>query len=392
MKKDRFKKTENSTGSLGAYRLLGIFTNDRTGSFMISVLAVVASLLFGSVILILLGKNPFSIYYAFLQGSGLAPKQSYAAYKNIFTDLTSMLDALTPMIFAALAISIAFKGGLFNICVSGQMLFSGFIATILIGYRSLPMAVALPLVIVVGAISGGAVGALIGVLKHRFNINEVVSSIMLNYIIMYIVGFFIQTRYLDPISRQSKNIVPSSRLTLTNVEAFGLKLDIPLGIGVALLFVIGLWYFMKKTRVGYEILIVGANQKAARYIGVNVGRRIVQTMALSGAIAGVAGVTFYLGYYSSIPFNTLNSEGFTAISVALLGNTNPIGVVFSSLLITTITKGSAYMSSVAGVRQEIASVLTGIILLFTACSIYFGQLIRNTQEREQERRKEKNNG
>ena len=155
-------------------------------------------------------------YYALLQGSGLAPKPSYAAYKNMLTDFFSYVNYFTPMIFAALAVAVALRAGLFNIGVSGQMLAAGFTASVIVGYSSLKNAVlAKPLVIVIGIIVGGLVGALIGFLKYKFNINEVVSSIMLNYIFQYTVSFFINTYFVDPVSRQSNAGFGLSTLTLT---------------------------------------------------------------------------------------------------------------------------------------------------------------------------------
>ncbi len=128
----------------------------------------------------------------------------------------NLLNYLTPMVFASLADAIAFQSGLFNICVSGMMVFSGFIATLLIGYSNLPPLIDKPLVLLVGGVCGASVGALIGYLKYRFNTNEVVFSIMLNYIISYTVSFFIQTRFVDSVTRQSVTINESSRLILSN--------------------------------------------------------------------------------------------------------------------------------------------------------------------------------
>ena len=141
------------------------------------------------------------------------------------TDFSSFLNYWTPMIFASLAVAVAFKAGLFNIGVSGQMLAAGFISTIVVGYSSLAAPIAKPLVIVISIVVGGLVGAFIGWLKYKFNINEVVSSIMINYIIQYVVAFFINTKYVDPVSRQSKNIFDTARLTLMNTPINGYKYD-----------------------------------------------------------------------------------------------------------------------------------------------------------------------
>lgn len=349
----------------------------------IPLLAILCSLVVGGVIIAITGSNPFVAYYSLLQGCGLAPKASYAAYKNILTDFMSYVNYFTPMIFAALAVAVALRAGLFNIGVSGQMLAAGFTATIIVGYSGLDGVLAKPLVVVIGIMAGGLVGALIGILKYRFNINEVVSSIMLNYIIQYIVSFFINIYFVDPVSRQSKEIAATARLTLTNTSVGDLKMDIPLGIILALITVILVWFLLEKTRIGYELKAVGFSRSAARYAGIRVGRSMVLAMTVSGALGGLAGVTYYLGYLASIQPKVLVNTGFDAIAVSLLGNNNPFGIILSTMLITLIGKGSTYMKSTAGVDAEIASVITGIILLFSACNFYIKWKLEHLKREKQ---------
>ncbi|MFV0504548.1 MAG: ABC transporter permease [Lachnospirales bacterium] len=370
-------------------KFLELYTNKKTQSFMISLSSVIVSLFFGCIIFWILGKNPFTAYGAFLRGSGILPKFKYGSYQGQLTDILRLLDAITPMIFAALAVAVAYVGGMFNIAVSGIMLLSGFIATITIGYiPDLNPFIAKPLVVLVGVLMGVLYGTAIGYLKYKFNINEVVTAIMFNYITMYIVGFFIQSYYIDTVSRQSKNITDNSRLTLQGVEAFGLKFVMPLGIVLALIFVFVIWFIMNRTKLGFEIKALGSNKNAAKYSGININKMTLLIMAISGGIAGIAGVTYYLGYYDSMAFNQLNTLGFSAISVSLLGNNNPVGIIFSSLLITIIDTGSTYMSSYIKVEREIAGVLTSIILIFTACATFFKYKInRIVEERELEKPK-----
>ena len=361
----------------GFVRVLG---DEKRQSISIPLFSILLSLIAGAIVISLFGKNPLTAFLTFLQGSGLIPKPEYAAKKSILTDLLSMINALTPMIFAALAVAVALKTGLFNIGISGQMLAAGFVATITVGYSKLPMAVALPLVLIIGIVVGGAVGSLIGWLKHKFNINEVVTSIMLNYIIQYVISFFINSYYMNPISRQSNPINPSARLTLADFQAFGLKMDIPLGFILTIPTAFLVLFLLNKTRLGYELKVVGLNRKAAKYAGIKVGRSMVLSMAISGALAGIAGVTLYLGLYNSIQPRVLTSVGFDSIAVCLLGNSHPIGILFSSLLITVISKGSNYMSSIMNIPQEISQVITGLILLFSACGAYIRYRVARTKE------------
>lgn len=354
----------------------------------IPLIAIGLSLLVGALIILAVGKNPIQAYSSLLQGSGFLAKANYATYKGMITDFSSYLDALTPMIFAALAITVAFRSGLFNIGVAGQMLFSGFLATLLVGYSNLPSYIAKPLVIVIGIVAGALVGALIGYLKYRFNINEVVSSIMLNYILQYTISFFINMYFVDPVSRQSTKISEASSLTLRNVELWGYKLDVPLGIVLAVIITFVIKVILDRTRLGYEIKTVGTNPKAAQYAGIKVGRTMVRAMLLSGALAGLAGVTFYLGFNTSIQPKVLSSVGFDAIAVALLGNATPLGSMLAAALITIITKGATYMRSVTGAPQEIAAVITAVMLLFSGCGAYMNYLIKKLQKQSLKNNKE----
>lgn len=368
----------------GIHRLIKTaLGNPRTQNVTIPLFAILIALLVGAVVLLALGKNPLGAYYNLLQGSGLAPKESYAGHKSMLTDFMSFLSYLTPMIFAALAVAVALRSGLFNIGVSGQMLAAGFVASITVGYSALPAPLAKPLVVLIGLIAGATVGGIIGFLKYRFNINEVVSSIMLNYILQYVCSFFINTSFVNPVSRQSQPVSAASRLTLVDTVVGDLKMDIPLGILMALAAVALVKFLLDRTKFGYEMKAVGFSNSASRYAGIHVGKNIVLTMILSGALAGLAGVTYYVGYFGSIQPRTLCDTGFDAIAVSLLGNSNPVGIIFSSFLITLIDKGSTYMSSAAGVQAEIADVITGVILLFCACTAYIKYRVARAEEKEE---------
>ena len=369
--------------------LVKLLGNEKHQSFTIPVFAIVLSLIVGAVVIAVLGKNPFSAYANLMQGSGIFPKARYAGGKSMLTDFFSFMNYWTPMIFAALAVAVALKAGLFNIGISGQMLAAGFVSSVLIGYSSLAAPIAKPLVILISIIAGGLVGALIGWLKYRFNINEVVSSIMLNYIIQYVVAFLINTKYVDPVSRQSVNVSDAARLTLMNTQIGGCKYDIPLGMILAVIAAFIIRFIFDKTTFGYELKAVGSNRKAARYAGINVGRNMVLAMLISGALSGLAGATYYLGYFCSMQPKVLAATGYDSIAVALLGNSNPIGILFSSFLVSVIGKGSTYMSSTAGLDAEIASVITGLILLFSACGAFIQYKVKRAGDKLKESEKTK---
>ena len=187
---------------------------------------------------------------------------------------------------------------------------------------------------------------------------------------------FLSILILDPVSRQSASVSTESRLTLMDTLVGDLKMDIPLAVVLAIITAFFIKFLIDKTTLGYELKAAGASPTAAEYAGIHVGKNMVLTMVISGGLAGLAGVTYYLGYFGSIQPKVLVSTGFDAIAVSLLGNSNPIGILFSSFLITIISKGSTYMSSAAGIQAEIASVITGILLLFSACGAYMKQKIK----------------
>ena len=363
--------------------------NEKYQFITIPVFSIIVSLLVGAIVILALGKNPLEAYGNLLQGSGLLMKEKYAGGKSILTDFLSFVDYWTPMIFAALAVAVALKAGLFNIGVSGQMLAAGFVASITIGYSAMAAPIAKPLVIVICFVVGSLVGGLIGFLKHKFNINEVVSSIMINYIVEYVTAFFIYTKYVDPVSRQSKNIAEAARLTLKNVQMGELKGDIPLGIILAIIVAFIIKYVFDKTTFGYELKAIGFNGNASKYAGINVGKNMVVAMMISGGLAGLAGATYYLGYFCSMQPKVLAGLGYDAIAVSLLGNSNPMGILASSFLINIINKGSTYMSSKAGLDAEIASVITGLILLFSACGAYIQYLVKKNKDKLEENKKAK---
>jgi simple sugar transport system permease protein len=351
-------------------RFLRMLTDDSKSKYLIPFISIILSMITASIILLVMGRNPIFALCGFLRGSGFFPRPAYGGGQSMLTDFMSFLGILAPMLLAALGVSVAMRAGLFNIGTAGQMLAAGFAATVLIGYSPLDAWIARPLVILIGMIVGGLIGAAIGYLKHRFNIHEVVSSIMFNYIISYVTGFFINAYYVDAISRSSKLCSAASRLTISNISTGATRLTFPIGIIIAFVMVFLLRFVLDHTVLGFEIKAVGLNKKCAQYSGIRVGRITILSMFFSGVLAGLAGVSFYLGFHNSIIPKELAGLGYDAIAASLLGNTSPLGCIFSSSLITVFQRGSVYMSSSSGIPREIASVITGILLLFSACGVY----------------------
>ena len=358
----------------------------RHSALWVSGLAIVLTLITAGILLLLMKKNPAVAFYSFLQGCGLAPKAKYGGGSGMLSDLSDFLNYLSPMILSSLAFIFAFKAGLFNIGIAGQMLLSGFLATVLVGYnKDLPAAAAKPLVLLIGISTGALLGALIGFLKYRFNIHEVVSTIMINYIISYLTGFFINNYFVDMMTRTSRICSPNARLTLTNVQIGGVSCKVPFGILIAVFMALLVQFLFDKTTFGFELKAVGLNPRCAQYFGVGVGRSIIASMALSGMLAGLAGVTYYLGYTNTIIPKTLASMGYDSISVALLGNASPTGSIFAAFIVSIFQQGANYMSSMVGVAKEIASLITGILLLYASCGTYMKTRAHYVLQKEADR-------
>ena len=365
-------------------RLAALLTHEKWGGIAIPMLAIVLALITASALLLVMGKNPIVAFMSFLQGSGILPKAKYGGGQGILTDLFNTMNTLAPMLLASLSFIIGFKAGLFNIGIAGQMLVSGFTATVIVGYSELNAFIAKPLVAVVGIITGGLVGALIGWLKYRFNIHEVVASVMINYIINYGTGFFINSYYANMLTRSMQICSDESRLTLMNVQLAGVKCNVPLGIVLAFVAAFVVKFIFDKTVFGFELKAVGKNATCAKYAGINVGSRFIFSMAFSGMLAGLAGVVYYLGTYNTILPKTLPGMGYDAIAVAMLGNASPVGSIFAAILISVFQCGSNYMSSNVGVAKEISDLITGILLMFSACGGYFQYVAQRRVSRERD--------
>jgi len=352
-------------------RFLARRLTGRHASLWVSVIAILLMMITASILLLGMGKSPLTAFKTFLQGCGFLARENYGGGSGQLSDLLDFLNYLTPLILASVAFITAFKAGLFNIGISGQMLLAGFTATVVVGYnKELSPFIAKPAVLLIGLLAGGLAGALIGFLKYKFNIHEVVSTIMINYIISYLTGFFINNNYVDMMTRTSKVCSAASRLTLTNVMIGDMKCKIPLGLIIAILAALLVAFLFRKTVAGFEIKAVGQNRRCSEYSGIRVNRTIMLSMGLSGAIAGLAGVCYYLGYTNTIIPKILPSMGFDAISVALLGNGSPIGAIFAGAVVSIFQQGANFMSSSLGVAKEIASLISGILLLYASCGNY----------------------
>ncbi len=346
-------------------------------ALLVPLLAILTAIILGGIIIASVGGNPIAAYLGLAQGA--------------FGDASALSETTvwaTPYIFAGLAVAVAFKGGLFNIGAEGQLAL-GAVTAALIGYAlpiwlhtSLPIYIHLPLAIGLGLLAGAIWAAIPGALKAYTGGHEVINTIMMNYIALNITSFLLNGPMKDPnplnVVARTPEIAASARIP----PIFpGLRLH--WGFVIALLVAVFIWWLLTKTTLGFEIRTVGANPDAAKYAGINVKRTIVLTMALSGALAGLAGVieVTALNYRHELGFST--GYGFDAIAIALLGKTNPFGVVLAAILFGAMRNGGTRMQFLTQIPVDIISVIQALILLFVAADaiIRFIYRIRVREER-----------
>ena len=299
-----------------------------------------------------------------------------------FRSLSESLVISTPYIFAGLGVALGFRGGLFNIGAEGQ-LFVAALASVFVGFsiRGLPWFVHLPLAILAGVLAAALWGAVPGFLKARYGAHEVINTIMMNYIAFRLTDYLLA----GPMQRPgglpiTYEVQPSAQLPALFSPPVRLHWGFFLALAVAWL----VYWFLWKTPKGMEIRMVGANPNASRYAGIRITGITVLTMALSAGLAGMAGVSTILGIEHKVVRAFSSGYGFDAISLALLGNSHPFGVVLASLLFGFLRGGAGRMQSVAGTPVELIRIIQGLTILFIAAPEIIRALYRFKSRREEE--------
>ena len=327
---------------------------------LIPLLAVLLGFVSGAIVMLITGHNPIEAYSALLKGAGF--------YGNIKRLGDTLLNTTT-LILTGLSIAFAFRTGLFNIGVPGQMLMGGFIAVLIGAKFSYPAAIHVPLA-VIGATVGGACWAFVpGILKARFRIHEVVSGIMMNYIAMWSVYYFVPVLIPGNFNTESRPIIETASLRTEWLSAIFKGSYVNSGLFIALFCVVLVWWILEKTTFGYELKSVGFNIHASKYAGMKVNRNMILSLMIAGALAGLAGATFYIGYADNIKIGMLPSHGFDGIAVALLGLNNPFGVLLAALLFGFMNAGRLFMQSATNVPNELVPIIIAIIIFFAATSL-----------------------
>jgi simple sugar transport system permease protein len=347
-----------------------LLPNSRLVSLAVPLIAILLGILIGAIVMLLSGYNPVLGYTALING---IIGDAYYIGETIRT--------MTPLILSGLAVAFAFRTGLFNIGVEGQVIV-GWLASVYIGIVfELPTIIHLPMAILAGALAGALWGFIPGLLKARFQVHEVIVTIMMNYIALYTANYLIRAFLIVP-GERTETIAPSASLASPFLQSITDYSRLHYGFLVAILACVLMWFLLWKTSKGFELRAVGFNQHASQYSGMNVQRNIVLSMLISGGFAGVAGSMEGLGTYGYMSIlSGFTGVGFNGIAVALLGANSAVGVFLASFLFGGLQIGALNMQSRAGVPAELIDIVIALIIFFVASS-YLIRWIMNRIKKE----------
>lgn len=373
---------------MGADKGKKLFVGNGFNNAMSSIFAILIGLLFGFVILLV--TNPSEAVDGFiiiLQGG----------FSTGAKGLGQVLYFATPLILTGLSVGFAFKTGLFNIGAAGQFIMGAF-AAIYVGVKwaFLPAPFHWMVALIAAAIVGGLWALIPGLMKAYLNVHEVISTIMMNYIGMYFANYLVKATVYDSYKALSKDVattavLPKGGLDDVFYNSIGTMKDLStvnIGIYIAVIIAIIMYVLLNKTTLGYELKACGYNQNASKYAGINEKRNIVLAMVFAGALAGLGGGLLYLSGASGRHIkvvDVLAAEGFNGIPVALLGLSNPIGIIFAALFISYITLGGNYLQTLDFV-PEIIDIIIACIIYFSAFSLIFRSILPKIIKRVREKK------
>ncbi len=346
-----------------------------------SVISIVIGLLVGFILLLILNPEKAGIGIGAMLGTGFSNLDQFG----------KVLYQAAPLMMCGLSVGFAFKTGLFNIGASGQFTMGAFFALMGAILFQLPCGVCLLL-----ACLGGAIwGIFPGLFKALFNVNEVITSIMFNWIGMFLVNLCLANMPLMLASAWGASnsdrtaalatanpsaIIPKAGLDKLFGNSSWINISVFIAIGVAIL----MWFILQKTTFGYELKACGMNKEASRYAGINANRNIVSSMIIAGALSGLGGGLYYLaGTIQYVLEKSILGMGFDGIPVALLANSNPIGTIFSSLFISYIKVGGSAMQP--NFSSETINIVIAVIIYLAAFSLLVRGLIVKLLKGKKER-------
>ncbi len=336
-------------------------------TLLVPFLSILTALLAGAILILLAGRDPIAAYQALIDGALMEPR-----------GMIQSLLKTSPLILSGLAVGFAFKGGLFNIGAQGQLIM-GSVAAAWVGATDLgvPIWLHITLAFSAGTMAGAIWGGIPGALKAYYGANEVITTIMFNFIASRIAEWLISNGSTDgtirpgPLTDPNSGAVQRSKPILENAR-LPIIFDYPppadqlnVGIFIAIATAIVVLLLINRTTFGFELRMVGQNPNAARYAGINVPRQTMLTMAIAGGLAGMAGVIQTLGVNGYYEANQSLGLGFDSITVSLLASNNPIGIIFSAFLFGSMEQGSTRMQR-TGVAPELVVLVQALILMFIA--------------------------
>lgn len=332
----------------------GINWGGLLSELLVPLLAIFTALAIGALIILLTGTDVLKAYGGLFGGAFGTPE-----------NLANTLVESTPYIFSGLAVALGFKCGLFNIGAEGQLAM-GAMAAAVAGYAitGLPLLIHLPLAVLIGALGGALWGAIPGFLRAKTGAHEVITTIMLNYIAIRLTDYLIKVPFRDPASSapQTPTIEPSAELPLL----FGANYRLHAGFILAVVMAFVIWWLLKKTTIGFEIRTVGSNPDAAQYAGMSITRNFVLAMALSGGLAGLAGVSQVLGLQHKLQSSFSAGYGFDSIAIALLAKSNPIAIIPAALFWGALRQGAGLMQLESGISKDLINIIQALVIVFIA--------------------------
>jgi simple sugar transport system permease protein len=364
-----------TSGTSGLRRLL--MSRDLRSALTLNALAVFSGLVVGAILMVVTDDHTLHAWGQIGSHPGQAFSTSwdliYNAYGSLVAGafesryaLSETLVSAAPLILSGLAVALAFQSGMFNIGAQGQIIAGAILASLVgVNFAGLNVAIHLPLAILAGFVGGAVAGAIPGVLKARTGAHEVIVTIMLNYIMLNLLIYLLGTsafRLPHQVNAIGKITVPSARLP----HLAGHSVRLNLGIVLALVVAVAAAWLLRRSTLGLRFRMVGANPDAARTAGVNIGAMITLSMVLAGGLAGLAGAVQILGVDTQLNTGYSGILGFTAITVALLGRSTPLGVVLGSLLYGALEAGGLAMQAATRVPLDLVVVIQAVIVFFIA--------------------------
>lgn len=337
---------------------------------LVPIVSVIAGFLVGAIIMLIWSYDPLQAYSSMFESA-----------LGSMNGIGETIRNATPLILIAIGFQISSAAGFFNIGLPGQAQ-AGWLTAIWIGlaWKNLPVYILLPIEIIAGVIAGALVAGIAGWLRAYFGTNEVISTIMLNYTVLYLCQYLhqdVMNKNLRIDTDTTKTISANASLRIPSLSAAFGDSRISGGIFLALIGLVIFWFVMKKTTVGFEIKAVGLNPFASRYAGMSDKKNIIVSMLLSGAFCGLGGVIQGLGTYQNYFTQTTTLDiGWDGMSVALLGGMSAIGILLASILFSILKIGGLGMQTLAGIPYEIVSIVIAAIIFFVAISWAVGLLFK----------------